>query len=283
MFLTVASEYYRKRIGFDPLLDPSCVELKRDKGEQKNAYQQRKRQQMRAPLKRSADNLRETLNSVLTHKNKTAHANALVYMIQVMCKSTDLSFMEAWLKTCPRAIPTIPMLRRLGKIPDIAIKEFQSLFHLSEWSIIQGSLLYQTEDQLKLIVKKQVTLENLPMILKDLEERSQSVHKDVLSNTILQVKKDRLAKASSWKRNAKGIVQPLQTAKTKLGEENVRATFSPQRILATANVTGASEIDASVEYDNSSRSWFAKQNFVERVSDRCLQAVNEYLFYLNSH
>jgi hypothetical protein len=281
---TTASEYYNKRIHFDPLIESNQLEIKRGVNESKREYILRRQEHTKRPIIRNDAILRGAIKSLLTHKDAQAHANALVHMLKTTCKRSDLGFMEAVIARTPKLIPTIPMLRRLGHIPDISIKEYQSLFHRTEWIAIQGSALYKAESQLKEILKTKITLDNLELVLADLRRLGEDIHKDILSVTSLSVKKKRLAKTAMWKRSMpRTVVQPLEQAKLRIFDEGVFNTFSPFDILAAANYERAGELITYVRYNKVDKAWFDDQDIIKLLVPNSAAALSEFLAWLNSN
>jgi hypothetical protein len=283
LMMATASEYYKKELKFDPLVDPSQLELKRVDRESQTEYNRRKREHENRPLIRNDALLRSELQKRFTHKDGKAHANALVHILQTVCKETDLTFFRRYLETTPKLVPTVQMLRRLGLIPDIKIREYNSLFHRSEWIVIQRSMVYKAEDRTKAILREKISIGNLPNILSELGQLSHQVKSDLVSSTILSMKKKRLAKAAIWKRSmARGTVQPLDEAKHRIHEEGIQTIFSPFEILAAEGLPRAGELFSFVRYDKNEKSWFSAIQGPEDLVSQALQALGEYIAWLNS-
>lgn len=278
-----ASEFYQKTIGFDPLIEASQLDVIRDRKDNRSDLRRKRTDLSRSPLKRNDAILREVLKGYFTHKNAQAHANALVHMLQTVCREYDLKFMVPVLRGAPKLVPTIQMLRRLGKVPDLTIKEFQSLFFRSEWKQIQRSRLYEAEAKLKEVLRTRITIDNLNEIIKSLGIQSEDIHKDVVSVSILSVKRKRLTKASSWKRSMpKTIVSPIDMAKRKMDEEGTKDTFSPFEILAATSKVGAGEVPSMVKYDRDRKRFYAEENPPKNFDQECYEALVEYVSWLNS-
>jgi len=278
---TVASEYWRKTLKFDPLVDSSELDIVRKEKEPLSAFKKRRSDFFRQPLMRNDGLLRKTIKELLFHKQAQAHANALVHMLQIVCRKTDLTFMEPLMKTIPKLVPTAAELQRIGRIPDVKIKEFKQLFHPSEWKMIMKSSIYNAETKMREFFKKELSHNNVAEEYTQLLSEHKTVNSDVLSQAVVSVKKERLAKMSQWKAASPKDTVTLHHVRYHILEEKVFETFSPHTILVAAGSRGASELPSHVKYDKEKRSYYFQDN--ESIfSDAAKTAAEEYIVLLNS-
>jgi len=283
LLLTAASEYWTKRIKFDPLVDPSQFEVKRNAKEKKGVYKKRLQAVLHARIIHNEAKLRQLLSEKIVHEHRVEHANALVHSLRSICQKTDLKFLEPIIRSNSKLVPSIGMLRRLGRVPDFTIREYKELFFPSEWRVIQSSELYRTEETLRQEFQKPVEMEDVERLLSLFNDFHTRISRDRLSSAILQKKKDRLTKASSWKREVVGeTVKPLDTARRQFRDESVRSAFSPVDIFVAANERGAAEIDSSIQYDAEHKSYYLREQIAEHSSEMVRAICNEIIAWLNS-
>jgi hypothetical protein len=255
---TVASEYWERRIGFDPLIDPSQVSITREKGETRARFSSRQKDFLSKRVKRFHNMLSQSLQEVLTHGYKVEESLALVHLLRTAVRAADLDVLGKDIKSIPKLIPTAAMLKRIGKIPDVKIKEFKTLYHDIEWSNVISSELYQAEEKLKELMKTSITFDNIEMYIKQLDDIREIVKKDRLSSAIISTKKKRLMYASWWKKSSPRDqpMEPIKEVHKFAGDEKVIQTFSPFDILLSSNVPGAEEGLTRVKYDTSKKVWY---------------------------
>jgi hypothetical protein len=194
---TAASEFWDQKIKFDPLLDSSQINISRVKGESKAAFSSRSREFMGRRLKRFHNMLSEKLEELFTHKSKREEALALTHMVRVAVRELDDErILEKDIRSIPKLLPTVPMLRRLGKVPDLKISDFKSLFLHSEWEIIRKSELFKVEQMLKCKLNNSLAFDDIEGFIKDLNEFAEVVEADSLSTECLVIKRQRLMFAS---------------------------------------------------------------------------------------
>jgi hypothetical protein len=282
---TVASHFWTKTLGFDPLVDSYYLDIKRGEKENKASYKKRKLQHMRIPIKRNDALLREHICDMLVHKHKKAHANALVYILEVICNRDNLNwFASRYISSNENLSPTVEQLRRLGRIPDIKIREYRNLFHIREWVEIQHSVLYETEVRMKELVKQKLIPTNVKQFYDSLIELEKRTKTDPFSATILEVKRLRLGKAAFWKRKGADdqSVQVMNLARRKIREENNMEVFSPQKVLVASGKYGAlSEIATCITYVARTNTWEATPMYRE-LHDAVKVVVDEFLLWLNN-
>jgi len=283
LLLTAVSEYWTKRIKFDPLVDPSQFEVKRNAKEKKGAYKKRLQAVLHARIIHNEARLRQLLSEKIVHEHRVEHANALVHSLRSICQKVDLKFLEPTIQSNPKLVPSIGMLKRLGRVPDFTIREYKELFFPSEWRVIQTSELYRTEETMRQEFQRPVEMKDVERLLSLFNEFHTRVSRDRLSSAILQKKKDRLTKASSWKRESAGeVVKPLETARRQFRDESVRSAFSPVDIFVAANEKGAAEIDSSIVYDTENKTYYLREQIAEHSSETVRAICNEIIVWLNS-
>jgi hypothetical protein len=282
---TVASEYWERRIGFDPLLDPSQVSITREKGETRARFAARQREFLSKRVKRYHNMLSQSLQEVLTHKHKVEESLALVHLLRTAVRAADLDVLGKDIKSIPKLVPTAAMLKRIGKIPDVRIKEFKTLYHECEWSSIKTSRLYQAEEELKDLMKTSISFENIELYIIQLDKLREIVKDDRLSSSVISVKKKRLMYASWWKRSVPRDqpMEPIKEVHKFANDEKVIQTFSPFDILLSANVDGAEEGLTRVQYDTSKKVWYWDliPNTIGFDPTVCNQAGREFVAVLN--
>ena len=228
--------------------------------------------------------MREKIKSLLTHEQKEEHGNALSHMFNLALEESDLSFMEPWMKLHKSLVPSFQGLQRLGKIPDFCIREFRDLFHPSEWSEVKSSLLWRAEEKLSEMQQAGLRWDTADQFIRDINDLGAKVHGDKTSQAILSIKKDRLARASKWKRDSDvGVkVRPLKAARKHIREEGVTSLFSPQEILVSKEYRGSGEINVAYKYDTDNSSYFIVDEIARGMSEQVRAALNEYVAWLNS-
>jgi hypothetical protein len=282
---TAASEYWDQKIKFDPLLDSSQVSISRLKGESKATFAGRSREFMGRRLKRFHNLLSEKLEELLTHENKREESLALTHLVRVTVRELDDDhILETDIKSIPKLLPTVPILRRLGKIPDLKIGDFKSLFLHSEWEIIRKSELFKVEQMMKDKLNNSIAFSDVQGFMKDLDEFQRSVSNDSLSTECLTIKRQRLMFASWWKRQARvsGPMEPLKEFHKHIDESNVKETFNPFTILNLGNIPGSEEAMSHVGYDKTQKSWYWT-SFPSTTPDDLLErAGRDFVSLLNS-
>jgi hypothetical protein len=258
MMHTLASEYWTRRVGFDALIESSQVSTTREKGESKARYSARQREFLSKRVKRSHNILSQALQEVLTHNHRVEESLALVHLLRTACRDADLDTLGKDIKTIPKLVPTALMLKRIGKIPDVKIKEFKTLFHDTEWNDIKSSQLYTAEERLKELMKTSISFDNIESFIQDLDDIRQLVHDDRLSSSVVSLKKKRLMYASWWKKTSPRDqpMEPLKEVHKFANDEKVIQTFSPFEIQVAANTPGAEEGLTRVKYDTSQKAWY---------------------------
>jgi hypothetical protein len=283
---TAASNFWIKTLGFDPLVDSFYLDIKREEKEPKVKYKKRRLQHMRIPIKRNDTLLRESITDMLTHPLNKAHANALVHILNTVCEKTTLEhFASKYIASNESLIPSVEQLRRLGRIPDIRIKEFKNLFHSREWVEIQNSALFINEAKLKTLVKTKLKAENVRTFLNDIRDLERIIKEDAFSSVILDVKRQRLAKAAVWKRKSdsdEDTLQVLAFAKKRIRDDTNLEVFSPNKILvATGKYGGLSELRACIQYSAKDHTWTIGDTYA-RLPDSQKVVVDEFILWLNS-
>jgi hypothetical protein len=255
------------------------------KGETKAAFAGRSREFMGRRLKRFHNLLSEKLEELLTHRNKREESLALTHMVRIAVRELDDGrILEKDIKSVPKLLPTVPMLRRLGKIPDLKISDFKSLFLHSEWEIIRKSELFKVEQMMKSKLSTSLAFNDIDGFIKDLNEFSRVVESDTLSTECLTLKRQRLMFASWWKRQARvsAPMEPLKEFHKHIEESNVKETFNPFRILNLGNIPGSEEAMNHVGYDLAQKSWYWN-SFPNITPDDLLErAGRDFVSLLNS-
>lgn len=282
---TAASEYWSELIGFDPLVDSAQVHITRMKSESKAAYNGRVRDFMSRRLVRNHNKLSEHLMNLLTHRNKSEHALALTYSIRLGVRELagrDQLGMD--IKSIPKLVPTVAELRRLGKIPDLRIKEFKSIFSTAEWEVLNGSEVVKLESELKQRLQTAVVFDNVQGLIEDLNRIHELSQLDQLTRETLAIKRERLKFANWWKRTSRSnqAMDPYKEIHKHIDEEDVRKTFSPFRILVLGGIPGSEEGMSRITRDPVSGIW----SWVERATTGCHvlldQAGREFVTHLNT-
>jgi hypothetical protein len=286
MLKTVASECWIKHLKFDPLVDPFFLDVKRDEKMSKSTYKALRKDHLKLPIKRNEALLREAIRENLTHNLAKEHANALVHMLRVVCQKQDMQFfIQRHISVNESLVPTVEMLRRLGKIPDLRIKEYKNLFHPREWTEVGNSPLFITEQRIKELLKTKLTAGNVASFLSEVSEIEKKVRQDTLSNVILDVKHQRLGKAAVWKKKSDRPGDPLQVmnyARRRIRDEGVLDTFSPNRVLVSSGKYGGiSELRSCLTYDTQSRSWTVGPSY-QYVPESQKVVLDEFILWLNS-
>ncbi|WPV08069.1 MAG: hypothetical protein [Verticillium dahliae ormycovirus 1] len=159
-----------------------------------------------------------------------------------------------------RFTPTLTMLTVKGIIPDFKIRRYNSLFLSSEIENIRDSELERAESELQNLFKIQISYDNLPKILKDIEKLKSKVEAETLSLEIKKVKKERLLQASNLKSaHKKGTFNLNRAVANNLVDVKVREAFNPFRLpfaegeIETApglaiNVISYNEVDNIYHY-----------------------------------
>jgi len=281
---TLASEVWIKWTKHDLLVPSQFVEVKKEDKETHKAFQKRRAEFFRLPIKRNWQLLRDEIRDSLTHKDSLAHANALVHMLKHAIKRHKPDDFDRVINSNQKLVPTIPELSRLGLIPDIRIKEYKSLFHPSEWEVVCKSTLLQKEMELKSKLVLKIGSDDVENVLAFFNKIREDVEKDPLANTILDVKKKRLGKANVWKRQIpnSSALNAILLAPKRLSEENVRQIFSPFTIMSASGIQGAGEADVHVTFDavNQVFIWNPFPNNVI-VDPVVLEAGQYFVNYLN--
>jgi hypothetical protein len=282
---TAASEYWEQKIKFDPLIDSSQVNISRMKGESKTAFASRTREFMGRRLKRFHNLLSEKLSELLTHQNKREESLALAHLVRVTVRDLDDDhILEKDIRSIPKLLPTVPVLRRLGKIPDLKIGDFKSLFLHSEWEIIRQSELFKVEQMMKDKLNNSLAFDDIQGFIDDLNGFQRTVSNDSLSTECLTIKRQRLMFASWWKRQARvtGPMEPLKEFHKHIDESNVKETFNPFRILNLGNIPGSEEGMSHIGYDKALKSWFWASFPSTKVDDLLERAGRDFVSLLNS-
>jgi hypothetical protein len=282
---TAASEFWEQRLNFDPLLDSSQVSISRVKGESKAAFSNRSREFMSRKLKRYHNLLSEKLEELFTHSSKREEALALTHLVRVAVKELDDDhILEKDIKSVPKLLPTVPMLRRLGKIPDLKVSDFRSLFLHSEWEIIKSSQLLKIEEIMKVKLKTSLDFDDVKGFIEDLERFQKTIKDDSLSNECLAIKRQRLMFASWWKRQSRvnAPMEPLKEFHKHIDESNVKETFNPFRILNLGNIPGSEEGLNHIGFDVTQKSWYWTSFSNTTPDDLLEKAGREFVSLLNS-
>jgi hypothetical protein len=282
---TAASEFWDQKIGFDPLLDSSQVNITRMKGESKAAFSNRSREFMGRKVKRYHNMLSEKLEELFTHNNRREEGLALTHLVRVAVRELDDGrILERDIRSIPKLLPTVPMLRRLGKIPDLKISDFKSLFLHSEWEIIRTSQLLKIEEIIKVRLKTSLDFDDVQGFIDDLNDFQKTIQNDSLSSECLSLKRQRLMFASWWKRQARTTspMDPLKEFHKHIDESNVKETFNPFRILNLGNIPGSEEALNHIGYDVTLKSWYWN-SFPNTTADDLLEkAGREFVSLLNT-
>jgi hypothetical protein len=255
------------------------------KGESKTAFAGRVREFMGRRLKRFHNLLSEKLMELLTHQNRREESLALTHLVRVTVKELDDDHMlEKDIKSVPKLLPTVPVLRRLGKIPDLKIGDFKSLFLHSEWEVIRTSELFKVEQMMKDKLNSSLIFDDVQGFIKDLNEFQRTVSNDSLSTECLAIKRQRLMFASWWKRQARvtGPMEPLKEFYKHIDESNVRETFNPFRILNLGCIQGSEEGMSHIGYDKAQKSWFWNSFSGSKPDDLLEKAGRDLVSLLNS-
>jgi hypothetical protein len=282
---TAASEFWDQKLKFDPLLDSSQVNISRMKGESKAAFTNRSRDFMSRKLKRYHNLLSEKLEELFTHSSSREEALALTHLVRTAVKELDDDHvLEKDIRSIPKLLPTVPMLRRLGKIPDLKIGDFRSLFLHSEWEIIKDSQLLQIEETMKVKLKTSLDFDDVEGFLIDLERFQKTIKNDSLSSECLTIKRQRLMFASWWKRQSRvsSPMDPLKEFHKHIDESNVKETFNPFRVLTLGNIPGSEEAMSHIGFDVTQKSWYWTSFPNTIPGDLLDKAGREFVSLLNS-
>jgi len=287
LLTTVASEYWDRVLSFDPLVSSSQLNVIKEKQENKSDYNKRLKRLMTSPVQRNHSILARLLKDSLVHKHKSEEANALVYLLRNLVRKLDSTeVLQADLKSIEKLTPTHQMLGRLGRIPDINITAFKTMFHTSEWEAISGSNLYKGETELKKILSEKIIFDCLPNWIKRVDDLRESVKADALSKAVLESKRERLKISSVWKKQSDGrvAIEPIKELAKHRNDEKMVKAFSPFDLLVLANHSGSETGFTRVRYNLEKRVFaWAKQDpdDDEVASDLVESAGREYVAALN--
>jgi hypothetical protein len=286
MVATAASEFWKNRLSFDPLVSTSQVFLTRKKNESKAQFNLRYREFMSLRVKRYHNLLSEALESAFTHKNRREEALSSTYLIREAINNLpNDDQLGKDIRSVPKLIPTVDMLKRIGKLPDVKIKEFNTMFYESEWNIIKSSRLYDREEALKKLVRSPISFESVEDFMRALDDIRKSIEEDQLSRKVLAVKKRRLMYSSWWKKDqTRGQpMNPLKEVHRRIDDESVRDAFSPFNILLAANKPGAEEGLSHVKYDKTQKTWYWDDlpDTVDFDPESVNSSGREFVSYLN--
>jgi hypothetical protein len=282
---TLASDYWRGVVGFDPLISSDQVSLRKDPKESKDSFVARRKIWMARKIERFHNQLTAHLHKSMGGKSDGLQlALSTTYLLRELGKKdTRIQNMIARaIASIPALTPTMQMLQRLGRVPDCGIKDFKSLFMASEWKVIMGSALFDSEESIKSLMKKKISHENFGRVVEQLGSIGQTVKSDPLSASVIMAKNQRLGITSEWKRKSRHgeKVQPFVYLARHCGDERVRAIFSPQSLLVASNTAHSEEISAWVSYDPKSKCYFVKVPDGV-VAPEATAAAREYVSLLN--
>lgn len=279
---TIASDVWTKELGFDPLIHPSQLNIERKEKEPKNVFKERQRQFFKLPISRHYGLLANALRGVVTTEKSVELSNALVHMLRTVLKSSPGNYLR-WIRTIPKLVPTVNELQRLGKIPDIKIRNYKNIFTPEEWGKIVRSPLYESEVKTKQRLQKKLEADDVPSFLHEMKELGDSVETTPSSAVILAVKKKRLAHTSRWKKKApRETIVPFDKVKrTCRDDAEVVMAFAPWRILAAFGVKGADTADSRLTYSSKDRSW-GFESYEDDGTDEVNLAGASFAALLNS-
>jgi hypothetical protein len=193
---------------------------------------------------------RKLLFGILVQFNNGEHkdrmANAYCHLIRESVKigiDTNYKFYrDNLISREKRFTPSMTMLGIKGYIPDVKIKKYKSLFLSSENENIRDSKLELGETRLQELHKEQLTVENLPRVLRKLREIRSTTDDDLLSVEIKKVRKERLLIASRLKdaHKTRSAFKLSTAVSNSLQDPKVRDAFNPFRLaFAEGNIETA--------------------------------------------
>jgi hypothetical protein len=283
---TMAADYWTKLLGFDPLVPSQSLDVSKKEGESRQTFKARRAEFLRRPIIRFPRLLALEIKNSLTHEKSEAHANALVHMMRVAIdRNSHSDWMLQFILKNPKLIPTMFELQRLGKVPDVAIKEFKNLFHPGEWRSVILSSVYKAEESIKDLLKTKIRDDNeLLSLLKRIEGIREEVRLDPVSNEALRLKKIRLGFATRWRKTLprEVILDVLKETPKHLNEEKVIETFSPFTLAASAGIRGSDTASSRLHYnrDNHTYQW-AQPIDGQNTSPEVENLGMEYCVFLN--
>jgi hypothetical protein len=250
---TLASDYWTEILGFDPLVPPEHLELRREEKESDAHYKARRIEFLNAPIQRYPRKLALAIKGSLTHEHAEAHANALVHLLRVTFKrSRNKAWFEEYISRNHKLIPSMTELKRLGKLPDVKIKEFKNIFHPSEWRIVLGSRLLKADEELKDILKTKLeSVEAVTASLNAMTRIRDEVEQDPVSVEALRLKKVRLGFASRWRKTLPRdiVLQVMKELPRHLNDDKVLDTFSPFSLGTAAGYAGSETAPSRLHYN----------------------------------
>jgi len=283
---TLASEYWTKVIGFDPLVPSQSLEIPRMKDESMRQYKSRRSVFLKKPIKRYSKILIEALSGAFTHKDREAEARALVHILRCEFKRhEDYSWFNSEILSNPQLIPSIVQLKRLGKVPDIQIQAFQNLFHTTEWREIMESSVYKLETRLKELLRTKITgPQQLISLLKEFSKYRQQIGEDLVSKKALELKKKRLGFCSGWKQTLprdRSLI-PLDYAVSQIQEPKIKDAFGPFEIICAAGHPGSETAHLRIQYSRELRSYQWGEPEEGQISSPAVDAAGlEFCAYMN--
>jgi hypothetical protein len=148
------------------------------------------------------------------------------------------------------------MLERLGKFPDVSIREFNNLFIQDEWNEIQLSAVYKQEEEIKTIKRKKLdSVQSVLDLLTRLQEVQALIKQCSVSQQALRLKKERLTFASKIPKSRQGKTDLWQEVRHKSNDAKVFKTFSPFTILIAAGRPGSEVGNVRFMYNHDNDLW----------------------------
>jgi hypothetical protein len=280
----VADIFWENKLGYKDPLVPSISLVKED-----NKGKKRK--------KEKSINFRSLLYRLLVSYNQGPQsdrmANAYCYFIKnatlTGIKLNETYYLEEFIKLHKRFTPTLQMLVFKGKLPDVKIGRYKTLFLHSEWNIVSGSSLFKAEE----LQKEVGRLGNSPAtylseFIAKQDKLKESIEADLLSAEIKRVRQERLFLATKFKENSRSGA-PLDMAREvfkNIHEPKVSSAFNPLRIPFAAGriKTTPGEGITLLRYEESTDSYYVVESDASEAMDdgRVKAYLLEYAAWLNS-
>jgi hypothetical protein len=258
----VADLYWKQKLGFSPLVPKQVFD-----------YYKSNTKKYKGPST-MRDVLIKRLEALNAGEQKDRFSNAFAYFIKQAVKE-GMSFNckyydEEFIPCHKRFTPTLSMLSFHGKIPDLKVEKFKSLFLLSEWTEINNSAIKRAELEFNALIKKTITHSNLPEFLKKLQLLITQAETDRVSAEFRKIKRERLFVCSKLKGKVKAVSFNVSKEVARhISEPRILEAYNPLRIpFATGKLkTTPGEGIVLLGYDEKTESFYVPENEMSKGMD----------------
>jgi hypothetical protein len=118
----------------------------------------------------------------------------------------DKRYWNSYLKRSKKFLPTWSTLTEIGRVPDVKISRFKTLFSLSEWEVIhdqKNNGYVALEEKVNSLKREKITVDNCESILKTLTEITTELQNNVLFRHIQKIKAKKLLLTTRFKHKKK--------------------------------------------------------------------------------